>query len=134
MRYCILLALPLLLLSACSRWAYKVPTAAMEPTIRQGDTVWVDHRYYLNHPVQRFDIVLYEASNEGDPNQGKGTKIVKRVIGLGGEKVELKNGKVLINDSEIDQPFAFRASQSSFGPINVPANEYFVLGDNRDNS
>jgi len=110
-----------ILLVGCSRWAYKVPTVAMEPTIKPGDTVWVDHGYYTSHPVERFDMVLYK-------------KIVKRVIGLGGEKVEIREGRVFINDQELRQTFEWIPLKESFGPITIPREEYFLLGDNRANS
>ncbi len=132
-RACLVTAL-LVVLTACSHWAYKVPTAAMEPTIKPGDTIWVDHSFYSSHPIKRLDIVLYEAAANGDPHQGNGTKIVKRVIALGGETVQLVQGKVLINGQELKETFDSIPSAESFGPITVPTGEDFLLGDNRDNS
>jgi len=124
----------LLFLTGCSKWAYKVPTAAMEPTIKQGDTVWVDHSFYSSHPIGRAEIVLYEAGEGGDPHQGKGTRFVKRVIAMGGETVELVHGKVLINGQQFKETFDSIPTQESFAPVTVPSGEYFLLGDNRDNS
>jgi len=79
-------------------------------------------------------MVLYEAAENGDPHQGKGTKIVKRVMGLSGETIELVNGKVLINGHELEQTFNSIPEEDSFGPVIVPSGEYFLLGDNRANS
>ena len=124
----------LLVLSGCSHWAYKVPTANMEPTIKQGDTVWVDHSFYSSHPIERFDIVLYEAAKNGDPHGGNDTKSLKRVIAVGGETVELLHGEVLLNGKELKEGFDSIPTQESFGPITVPSGEYFLLGDNRANS
>jgi signal peptidase I len=127
-------AVVLLLLTGCSNRAYKVPTVAMEPTIKRGDTIWVEHSYYSSHPIQRLDMVLYEAGESGDPRQGKGTKIVKRVIALGDETVGLVHGKIFIDGQELRQNFDFIASEENFGPVTVPPGEYFLLGDNRANS
>jgi len=121
-------------LSGCSKWAYKVPTDAMEPTIKKGDSIWVDQQYYSSHPIERFDIVMFMASEHGDPHQGKDAKIVKRVIGLGGEQIQIVSGKVLVNGAALKQSFSFSPSQDDFGPVTVPQGEYFLLGDNRDNS
>jgi len=98
----------------------------MEPTIKPGDTIWVDHSFYSSHPIKRLDIVLYEAAANGDPHQGNGTKIVKRVIALGGETVQLIQGKVLINGQELKETFDSIPSAESFGPITVPTGEYFL--------
>jgi signal peptidase I len=106
----------------------------MEPTIKPGDTVWVDHKFYSSHPIARAEIVMYEAGERGDPHRGQGTRFVKRVIALGGETVELIHGKVLINGQPLSETFETIPNQDNFGPVTVPPGEYFLLGDNRDNS
>ena len=60
--------------------------------------------------------------------------LIKRVIGLPGEKVEVKEGKVYINDRPLDEKYIADPPQYQFGPVKVPPNSYFVLGDNRNNS
>lgn len=131
-RYCLICLL--LILTGCSNWAYKVPTVAMEPTIKRGDTVWVDHSFYSSHPIERLDLVMYEAAENGDPHNGKETKILKRVIGVGGQTVELVQGRVFVNGQELVETFESVPTEESFGPVTVPSGEYFLLGDNRANS
>ncbi len=119
---------------ACNRWAYKVPNAAMEPTIKQGDTIWVDHSYYKAHSVERFDIITFKSSKEGDPNAGNDTRMVKRVIGLSGETVEIRNGKIFVSDQELKLPFDSTPPRDNFRRITISEGEFFVLGDNRAES
>lgn len=62
------------------------------------------------------------------------TKFIFRVVGLSGEKIEMKNGEVFVNDKLLEEPFNKNKSSDNFGPIIVPKNEYFLLGDNRPES
>ena len=130
------LCLVALLLSSagCNRRAYKVPNAAMEPTIKQGDTIWVDHSYYKTHSVERLDIITFKASKEGDPNAGNDTRMVKRVIGLSAETVEIRSGKIFVDDQELKLPFDSIAPRDNFKPFTISEGEFFVLGDNRAES
>jgi signal peptidase I len=121
----------LVLFAGCNRWAYKIPTDSMAPTIKIGDSVWVDHSYYDSNRIQRFDIVMFEAA---DPRDGKQTKFISRIVGLGGEQIELKAGKLLVNGRVMPEVFDVRPAIEDSGPFAVPANEYFLMGDNRDNS
>lgn len=61
-------------------------------------------------------------------------KYIFRVVGLGGEKVEIKRGQVFVDDQALEEPFEKVASDDNFGPVVVPQGEFFLLGDNRPES
>ncbi len=114
--------------------AYKMPTGSMEPTLRVGDYIVANLKYFKKNELQRGDLVTLESPN--DP-----TKIfIKRIIALEGEKIEIKNRSVYINDVSIWENYRVSHAQEAnpvrdnFGPVIVPHNHCFVLGDNRDNS
>ena len=118
----------------------RVPTGNMEPTIKPGDYAAVNENYYSNRPVERFDIVMFRAAPENYPpealNFDEETRYLKRVIGLPGETLEVRGGRVYVNGAQLNEPFSFNRSdeEESFGPISIPEGEYFLMGDNRPNS
>jgi len=121
----------------------KIPSASMENTIMTGDRIFgfrmayginidlfgLEYHKKMKDP-ERFDIVIFKYPD--DERQ----RFIKRIIGLPGEKVEIRDGKVYINDAEepLDDSFVKEAPIGSFGPYTVPENCYFMLGDNRNNS
>jgi len=132
--------------------AFYIPSGSMENTLRINDRVLVSKVPYYLHDPQRGDIIVF---TDPDPSkqpqrsllggaahwlfQGIGFQkpddedFIKRVIGTPGDTVVGKNGKVFVNDVAIDEPYA-KGSTSDFGPVKVPADMYFVMGDNRQNS
>ena len=118
-------------------------TDAMLPNIKAGDYLVIDKTYYSSKPIQRFDLVVLKHPGgglhypEGAKNpDGTDLHVVKRVVALGGETVEIHAGKLYVNGSELNQAFPIVPHEDSeeFGPYTVPAGEYFLLGDNRRNS
>ncbi|MDQ3135150.1 MAG: signal peptidase I [Acidobacteriota bacterium] len=137
MRQILVVTLACFLLSACAPAIYRVPSENMLPTIKMGDGILADQLYYQRSSVQRFDVVLFkaaEATADSDFMVEKDETWVKRVIGLGGETVEIKQGKVFINGQLLAEPFSIIPSEDDFGPVRVPEGEVFLLGDNRPNS
>ena len=110
----------------------RVPTGSMENTIMSKSRVIGSRLSYLTSDPERGDVVIFHFPD--DPT-GK-IYYVKRVIGLPGETVNVVDGKVYINDSEIPLDYSFvpEKPRGSFGPYEVPENSYFVLGDNRNHS
>src|SRR5215468_10390023 len=136
--------------------AFKIPTGSMEENLLIGDHLLVNK--FVFSPtrsaverallpvgtIRRGEVLVFKYPE--DPERD----FIKRVIGLPGEKVELKDKKVYINDKALDEPYVHflqPPGQSSefhevtsfdvrerYGPVTVPANHYFVMGDNRDNS
>lgn len=106
-----------------------VISGSMEGTIMTDSRVIGLRVAYLFNEPQRFDIILFE-----DPNKVSEIPLIKRIIGLPGETVEIINGKVYINNSDaaLDDSFIKEDARGDYGPFIVPENSYFVLGDNRN--
>ena len=108
----------------------KIPSESMEDTIMTGDRIFGNRLAYINTDPQRFDIVIFKYPD--DETQ----LFIKRVIGLPGETVEIRDGKVYIDGSEtpLDDSFTPEPPQGDWGPEVVPEGSYFMLGDNRNRS
>lgn len=102
-----------------------IPSESMEPTLKNGQNVIVKRNSYKIKEVERGDIIVF-VSNKKD--------IVKRVIGLPGDKVEIKDDRVYINGALYDESYSCGDTESEQNEYQVPDNKYFVLGDNRENS
>ena len=138
--------------------AFYIPSVSMEPTLKVGDRVLVNKLSYKLHDVHHSDIVVFERPST-DPQvvescDGKQVTItplknteevhdlIKRVIAVGGETIEVKGGNVFVNGKQIDEPYLaagtktppFEQSAYPAQCIRVPKDEVFVLGDNRMNS
>ena len=137
--------------------AFKIPTGSMENNLLIGDHLLVNKFVYgptLSRleekilpidEIQRLDVVVFKYPEEPERD------FIKRVIGLPGETVELRNKKVFINGKALDEPYVQFLEppdsappgtadftdfdvRTQYGPVTVPANHYFMMGDNRDNS
>lgn len=110
----------------------SVPTGSMQNTIQPKDKLFGSRLAYLKEGPERGDIIFFYYPD--DENQ----KYVKRVIGLPGEKVTIREGKVYINDSEtpLDEPYLKEEWVRGTGPYEfiVPEDGYFCMGDNRNSS
>jgi len=105
-----------------------VPTGSMLPTIQLDDRLIVDRFFYQYGTIERGDIIVFEAPDETLEDKD----LVKRVIALPGEKVQIKNGKVFINDRALIEPYIAEPPDYEYGPETVPDEAYFMLGDNRN--
>lgn len=109
-----------------------VPTGSMESTIMTDDKIIGNRIAYLFSEPKRGDIIIFKYPDDETENY------VKRIIGLPGDKVEIIQGKVYINDSAepLEEPYLNEGPnpQDYYGPYLVPEGCYFVMGDNRNQS
>jgi len=107
-----------------------IPSESMQNTIMKGDRVLGNRLAYIKDDPERYDIVIFKYPD--DPSK----IFIKRVIGLPGETVTVKDGKAYIDGKEQTQAASFCPEEmtGSFGPYEVPEDSYFVMGDNRNNS
>jgi len=136
--------------------AFKIPTGSMEENLLIGDHLLVnkfifgptetalERKVLPVDTIKRGQVIVFKYPVEPDRD------FIKRVIGLPGETVEIKEKKVYINGKMLDEPYVHFLQPPStnsefhevtsfdvrerYGPVTVPANQYFVMGDNRDNS
>ncbi len=131
--------------------AFKIPSGSMEDNLKIGDHIVVN-KFIYGPPdpllrgvlpirdIRRGDVIVFRYPEDPDEDY------VKRVIGLPGEIVDIRNKQVFIDDRALDEPYVVHtdprvlhvnnayASRDQFGPFVVPRDHYFAMGDNRDNS
>ena len=113
---------------------FVVPTGSMLNTIQEGDRVIASRLAYVKDDPQRYDIVIFKYPD--DEKQ----YYVKRIVGLPGETVEVVNGVVYVTKTDgktvqLDDSFVTKETPTgNYGPYTVPADSYFMMGDNRNHS
>lgn len=128
------------------RWCvadqYQIPSGSMEPTIHIGDRVFVKKfAYDLRIPFTRISLARVGEPARGDiivfDNPQNGICMIKRLVGLPGEHLQIQDGSVFVNGVALDERFVQRIPEmmrhEAFDFV-VPADHYFMMGDNRDNS
>ena len=109
----------------------KVPTGSMMDNIMPNDRIVAFRLSYIRSKPERFDIVVFHYPDD------RRQLYVKRVIGLPGETVTIKAGKVYIDNNTVPLDDSFirtKPYEEDFGPVTVPEGSYFMMGDNRNNS
>jgi signal peptidase I len=113
--------------------SFRAIGIAMEPTIAAGDVLLADTNYFAENKPRIGDVVVYRSKSiENGPT-------VKRIVALGGSKVQLKGGKLIVDDRAVAEPYlkiqgAITTYSQAWGPIELPAGCIFLLGDYRDHS
>jgi signal peptidase I len=136
--------------------AFKIPTGSMEQNLLIGDhllvnkfiyaptATWLERRLLPVADIRRGDVVVFKYPE--DPERD----FIKRVVGLPGETLEVRDKRVYINGRRLDEPYVFFLEppgepgmhhertafdvREQYGPVTIPPDRYFMMGDNRDNS
>ncbi|MGI6119960.1 MAG: signal peptidase I [Desulfosporosinus sp.] len=108
-----------------------VPTGSMLPTIQLEDRLIVD-KFFFKHfdQIKHGDIIVFHPPPEAQATED----YIKRVVGLAGDKIQIRNHKTYVNDQLLFEPYVVDQSKYDFGPFVVPPGTVFVMGDNRNNS
>ncbi len=108
----------------------KVEGTSMAPLLSDQERIFINKFVYRFEPIERGDVVVFWYPLD------HAKSFIKRVVGLPAETIELRRGKLLINGHEIREPYvpANFFDGSSYGPVRIPDEEYFVMGDHRDSS
>ena len=148
--------------------AFKIPTSSMENTLMVGDFLLVNKAVYgAEIPGTRIHLPAFEKPRRGDvivfiPPMDPTKNYVKRLVGVPGDTLQMKDKRLFVNGSPVNEPYAryidrmgdavhpdmrwqsnhllagparsYHPTRDNWGPIVVPPDDYFVLGDNRDNS
>lgn len=117
---------------------YKIPSVSMLPTILIGDHILTNKYIYKFTEPKRGDLVVFPYPL--DPS----VDYIKRVVAVGGDSIEIIDKILYVNKKQLDEPYVIHTEatiypstlgpRDNFGPLTVPENNVFVLGDNRDNS
>jgi signal peptidase I len=130
--------------------AFKIPSGSMIPTLLVGDHLFVNKFIYgVKLPYFRTTLIPVTDPKREDVivfiyPEDRSKDFIKRVIGVAGDKIEMKNKKLFLNDKPYADPYGYYTDQAiypaeaqprdNFGPVVVPEKSLFVMGDNRDHS
>jgi signal peptidase I len=133
--------------------AFKIPSGSMEPNLQIGDHLIVNKMVFApegtgleramlpRRAIRRGDVIVFKSPEEPDRD------LIKRVIGLPGDRLEMRRKRIHINGTPLDEPYVQLLGEPSeegtagadslretYGPVTVPDRQFFMMGDNRDNS
>jgi signal peptidase I len=106
---------------------FQVRGSSMEPTLQDGQYLVIGKVVYWVHPPERGDIIVFQ------PPANPSEDYIKRVVGLPGEQLEIQNGEIWVNGVPLEEPYIANPGAYS-GTWTLEDDDYFVLGDNRNNS
>ncbi|NEP41330.1 MAG: signal peptidase I, partial [Okeania sp. SIO2H7] len=108
----------------------------MVPTLNIGDRLVIEKVSYRFNPPQTGDIIVFEPPDILQlQGYSKDQAFIKRIIGLPGQTIDIKNGRVFIDDRPLKEDYIAEPPNYLWqGPVKIPENQYFVMGDNRNNS
>lgn len=116
--------------------SFSIPSVSMSPTLQVGDRVVVNRLSYHLHAVHRGDIIVFSPPATENCGGPRPAHLIKRVIGLPGERISSSGNTVLIDGRPLAQPWLPKPDPlgPAIKPYTIPAGDYYVLGDNRDDS
>ncbi|MGC1685843.1 MAG: signal peptidase I [Candidatus Acidiferrales bacterium] len=108
----------------------KVEGTSMSPLLSDQERIFINKFVYRFEPIERGDVIVFWYPLDHSKS------FIKRVIGLPGESIELRRGRLFINGKEITEDYVPQMffDGSSYGPMRIPQGSYFVMGDHRDSS
>jgi signal peptidase I len=108
----------------------KVEGTSMAPLLADQERIFINKFVYRLEPIERGDVVVFWYPLDQTKS------FIKRVVGLPGDEVEIRGGRVYINDVALDEPYVppEYSDRSAYGPVRIPSDEYFVMGDHRISS
>ncbi|MGB4177880.1 MAG: signal peptidase I, partial [Halanaerobiales bacterium] len=108
--------------------SFIVDGKSMYPTLNHGERLFVNKFIYRFRPPERFEIIIFTPNGQPD------SKFIKRVIGLPGETVFIKDGITYIDGQPLKEEYLYEKMLGDYGPYLVGEDEVFVMGDNRNDS
>ncbi len=110
----------------------NIPTSSMYPTVPAESRILVNKFTYSINDIAFGDVVVFEPTEETKVEAGIDDDMLKRIIGLPGDTVQIKDSTLYINDEPIAESYISETMQYEYGPITVPEGCVFMLGDNRN--
>jgi signal peptidase I len=124
----VLIAVAVFALLRLTVQSYTVVMSSMEPNFQEGECIMVNKVCYRSSAPQRGQVIVF------NPPFGSAHPFIKRVIGLPGETLEIRDEKVFVNGIPLQEEYVMAPPNYTMPATEVPETEYFVLGDNRNNS